>query len=160
MATGSFECEMPSPRAALTPIQTCVRDAWKQFGSVEWMKAGTKLCVAADLDVGTLRAAVTGPDGAPLRWIDIKGHGVSPGAETGSNLFPTVSGKGGASIKCNFGSGGEMLHKPPSTDYNTLISSNESNEVIYTIAVTSTDILQNYPLINGGIIIEYAWSDV
>jgi hypothetical protein len=139
MATG-FEFNAPALQIHAYAYSTSnfIRDAWKQYGSVDWMQSGTKLIVAVDLDAGTLRAAVACSDGLPPKWIDIKSHGVSLSAETGSKIFPTIWGKGGASIKCNFGSGGEMLHTPPSPDYRTLLPLNEAQKVIFNVGITSS----------------------
>jgi hypothetical protein len=79
-----------------------------------WFEAGKTLGLALDLDAGTLRVSVDG--GA---WAVAFQDGCAPGAAAGAALFPTLSGKGGASLRCNWGGDARrpMRRAPPSGDY-------------------------------------------
>ena len=85
------------------------------FGEeVNWFTAGSVLCVAADLDGGKM--LVFSSDGSmgasgDSEWRTVHEVGLRPGEAVGVGLFPAVSGKDGARIRCSFGN---LRFAPPS----------------------------------------------
>jgi hypothetical protein len=79
-----------------------------------WFTAGKRLGVAADLDAGTLLVSVDGAD-----WTVAFQAGCAPGPAVGAGLFPALSGRDGARVRCNWGgdSGRRMRLEPPSGGY-------------------------------------------
>ena len=78
-------------------------------------KTGTVLCVAVDLDTGTMsvyssHSRANASDSAA--WSTVYDCGLAPSEAVGVGLFPAVSGKGGASIR--YLSAGELRFAPPS----------------------------------------------
>ena len=96
-----------------------------------WFEAGKLLRVEADLDSGCMRVAVVGGNGDGAEgetlpsmavhmrripflcinyltlvmadWRVAFPSGVRPSASVGAALFPAVSGRDGARVRCNFG---------------------------------------------------------
>ncbi len=79
-----------------------------------WFTAGKTLCVALDLDSGTMRVSVDGGD-----WAVAFQDGCAPSAAVGAALFPALSGWDGARVRCNWGADAELpfKHAPPSGEY-------------------------------------------
>ncbi len=78
-----------------------------------WFAAGKTLGVAVDLDAGTVLVSVDGAD-----WA-VAFLGCAPGAAVGAGLFPALSGKNGARVRCNWGADESrpMQHAPPASEY-------------------------------------------
>jgi hypothetical protein len=88
-----------------------------------WFAAGKSLRLAADLNAGAMRLAVVKTDGtsaggekstsilsSPMAhiplvadWQTAYSSGLQPSATVGAALFPAISGKGGAKLRCKFG---------------------------------------------------------
>ncbi len=82
-----------------------------------WFAAGKALGMALDLDAGSMLVSV---DGAA--WtvaFAAQNRPCCPSAAAGAALFPALSGWGGASVRCNWGTDPErpMRHGPPSGEY-------------------------------------------
>ncbi len=78
-----------------------------------WFAPGRTLCMAVDLDEGTVRLATDG--GA---WADAV-NCVRPGGDTGAGVYPFLCGNQGVRVRCHFGREPrqEMRVAPPSGDY-------------------------------------------
>jgi len=78
-------------------------------------KAGTLLCVAVDLEAGSMSVYSSHGDADAsdsAAWSIVYDVGLAPGEAVGSGLFPAVSGKGGASVR--YRAAGELRFTPPS----------------------------------------------
>lgn len=89
-----------------------------------WFAAGKVLRLAADLDEGSMRVAVASLEGQQAeqpgeeqagKWTTAFASGVRPSAAVGAALFPAVSGKNGARVRCNLGrdEGRPLRFAPP-----------------------------------------------
>jgi hypothetical protein len=88
-----------------------------------WFAAGKSLRLASDLDAGVMRVAVVETDGtcaggekstsilsSPMAhillvadWRTAYSSGLQPSTTVGAALFPAISGRGGAKLRCKFG---------------------------------------------------------
>ena len=99
------------------------RNKWGSNEAGGWFSSGSLLRLAANLDVGTMRVAVAETDGTctggenstmihhesssygtdAAEWRTAYSSGLQPSATVGAVLFPAISGRRGASLRCNFG---------------------------------------------------------
>ncbi len=82
-----------------------------------WFAAGKTLGLALDLGSGTMLVSVDGGE-----WAVAFPEGCAPSSSVGAALFPALSGKEGATVRCNWGADAlrPLEHAPPSGDYMAL----------------------------------------
>jgi hypothetical protein len=73
--------------------------------------------MALDLESGALRVSVDGGE-----WAVAFPEGCAPSSSVGAAVFPALSGKEGATVRCNWGADASrpLKHAPPSGEYMAL----------------------------------------